>query len=124
MTLLELAERCERAKVGSYELNADITRVVRGFSDDWPVGYPNALISNYTASLDAAMTLVPEGCKVDVHAPLRDGENFLANCWWKPDQTALKSSRARALGEAQTEALARCAAALKARAQEADRHGS
>jgi hypothetical protein len=64
MTLLELAERCEKVEAPSYDLNVSIHRVVRAFPEDWPRAYAGASPTNYTGSIDAAMTLVPEGLMV------------------------------------------------------------
>jgi hypothetical protein len=56
--LLDLAERCEKSEGPSRELDRDIAQAVEGEV------YPAWSIFNsspYTASVDAALTLVPEG---------------------------------------------------------------
>jgi hypothetical protein len=89
--LLALAVRCEQATGPDQQLDTDIRRA-------WKT---DAAPSNFTHSLDAAMTLVPEGA----------------------DKRATVAANGQSLvyvgggrGCASTEALAICAAALKARA--------
>lgn len=66
-SLLALAERCEAASDDecTARLNADILRALGWTSDDRdvydPAGNRRSGIPSYTTSLDAAMTLVPEG---------------------------------------------------------------
>jgi len=80
-TLLALAERCEQAAGPDRELDAEIAVALFGGEiiwktanwtmDSYPArrvqnsdyigGYQNAAIFTYTESLDAAVTLVPEG---------------------------------------------------------------
>lgn len=54
MTIRELIERLEKAEGPSYALECDIAKHV----DDYSV---RKSVPNYTASIDAALTLVPEG---------------------------------------------------------------
>lgn len=54
-TLLELAERCEQAKGPDTLLNVDIRAAC------FPNGGPPKLLRDFTASLDAALSLVPKG---------------------------------------------------------------
>jgi hypothetical protein len=110
-TLLALAERCEQAAGPDRELNQDITKLLvpnnathiyrsrRGWSFfvydsgkgiEWLENQP------YTASLDTAVTLVPEGCG------------------WMVMSSAAKVGVWPSHGA--TPALALCAAALRARA--------
>ena len=63
----------------------------------------------YTSSINAAMTLVPEGCGFSVHNPSRpDPDN-------RPSATVWGRLTGTHFGEGQTPALALCAAALRAR---------
>lgn len=100
----ELIERIEGAEGPSRELDAEIIKLVsRGVLDGeyWT-------LPAYTASLDAAMTLVPEGWNVGIflrHAWLRQN----AQVWHRGIEASTKH------GNAATPALALAAAALKAR---------
>lgn len=141
-TLLQLADRCERATGPDRELDALIWCALNGFTEiTYPTDAPSARIEaknasgewrligwvdpgktqrnfspyggndaypDYTASIDAAMTLVPEGMEVSLgnepiewwaHVGPRDDPNS--------DETAYTGS---------TPALALCVAALRARA--------
>lgn len=123
--LLDLAARCEAAEGPDRELDLSIAlacgvafkqrpKYRRGhYIGSKPVqtGWkPDPL--RYTASLDAAMTLVPEGCSVSIEAIVCGDESrcIQADVW----------SGARpelAMAEVwSTPALALCAAALRARA--------
>jgi len=95
--LMELAERVEAAAGPNYALEVDITRKLFG---------KMAAIKPYTASLDAAMMLVPEGWSWTVDAVGR------ASCF-APNEP---KPWPRTGGLATTPALALCAAALRARA--------
>jgi hypothetical protein len=94
--LLELAERCERATGPNFRLEQEIGAVV--FPKLADIYLP------YTASLDAAMTLVPDGANVALQT---DGG---------PGPIAIVTPGER-FARAATPALALCAAALRARAQ-------
>lgn len=72
---------------------------------------PSVDVPRYTASLDAAMTLVPEGCAMVLHGPW--GGRWKAGCD-KQISGAWGEDRAAA-----TPALALTAASLRALAQEA-----
>jgi hypothetical protein len=123
MTLLELAERCEKATGPDRELDAAIAcyapicqadyvlsanpskrrgMVTRHFDGG---GHGTFVCNSYTASLDAAMTLA-NGYGGEVTF-FKDGtaKAFL----WQPYPMAIEAKAA-------TPALALCAAALKARA--------
>jgi hypothetical protein len=111
-TLLALAERCEQAAGPDRELDAEISVVVGrhethverrsdGTTKLLPwrgdgTGSYNIDCRRYTASLDAAVTLVPEGCG------------------WMAMNNASKVGVWPSHGA--TPALALCAAALRARA--------
>jgi len=106
--LLELAELCEKAEGPSYALEQAIGRAVR---------CPTVVPPIYTASLDAAMSLVPEGWGWLVSQPNA-----------KAIASGLLKERTPVLGEVQygcdlrfavaaaTPALALTAACLRARA--------
>jgi hypothetical protein len=141
VALQELAERCEAADEPERLLDADICVIVLGYVEvpckvkgwrdfDTPDGYratfrdegpnwepgwgwkPHFEIAPYTASLDAAMTLVPEeldfacGRGIDVET----GPNRAACYAWVGEGEG-------DLMFASTPALALCAAALRARAK-------
>ncbi len=121
--LIELAERCERAEGPDYQLDGDIARAMgwsyrqrEGFSHwQWySQGKTDAPLSEgeirvcppaYTTSIDAALSLVPEGWCFEV-------TNFdtFATVF------AGLGSAPKASAGGDTPALALCAAALKARA--------
>lgn len=107
MSFLELAERCEAATGPSYELEGEIALVAH-------YGYERNGIERpkYTASVDAALTLVPEGYIWAVTN--MDPETGLVT-----RSAAMLAPNADADGDpciAATPALAICAAALRARA--------
>jgi hypothetical protein len=97
--LLALADRCEREEP-SVDLDADIWWAL--FPDAEPTSWPD-----YTTSLDAAVTLVPEGWSTTVRVAL--GLMVVATVW--------RSSGECFDGTAKTEAAARVAAALRALSQ-------
>ena len=151
--LIELAERCEKASgpetqvEWEYPLEADIFEAVKGPAWDrlyrqgaLPCGAPDETCRQYarqrapryTASLDAAMTLVPEGwvlLALNQRTPFEIAEakktSVDPNEWAEWSATfrlisderpyRLRSSELRQ-GCAATPALALCAAALRARA--------
>jgi hypothetical protein len=101
--MLALAERCEKAAGPDRELDEAIVAAV----DAGVMDVPRALglvegPPRFTASLDAAMTLVPEGAKVTM-------QNFGG-----PGPMVLVEPNER-FAAGTTPALALCAAALRAR---------
>jgi hypothetical protein len=107
-TLIALAERCEQATGPDLEIDARIEAQLVGWKFDAmrESGYAvrDFEAPAYTTSLDAAMTLVPEGCSV--HAffqPRKIGHKVEIGCGHVCEKAA-------------TPALALCAAALRARA--------
>lgn len=98
----DLIAKLESATEGSRELDRAIHSHIRGVEEfllsTWPA---------YTTSLDAALTLVPEGWHWNV------GDVGLA--WVGTHESATKIVRHD--GDAHTPALALCIAALKARAK-------
>jgi hypothetical protein len=140
-TLLGLADRCEQATGPDRELDCEIWADANDLKLEWQgnclvagiegvIGWIDpgehsrnfstnrsatgpAAIPAYTASLDSAMTLVPEGYRltglaetiVDCPQPWR------AILWEKK-----RNTKKRPHGDGATASLALCAAALKARA--------
>ena len=123
-TLLALAERVEAATAGDRELDAEIAVAAGGFrrtsksvlskgqwdyaceGDSYFIAWPA-----YTASLDAAMSLVPSGCAWSVEAILSLPEPFHAVV-----SDGLWLSRSTTPSIAATPALALTAACLRSRA--------
>lgn len=93
--LLRLAERCEQATGDSFDLNHAIARAIGCASEP------------FTASIDAALTLVPEGWFVRLDDLGADGMPLAM--LYAPD-------RPNCMGVARDLKLALCAAALRARA--------
>jgi hypothetical protein len=100
----ELAERCEKATGPDRDLDAEIDKAIH--PDDWTDGLwfdPSRHdLPAYTASLDAAMSLVPEG--------------MLWLAGYAVDGRAIATVDFDHQRAAATPALALCAAALRARA--------
>lgn len=118
--LIELAARCEAAEGPDRELDKAISRAVNGgrlptepvaFSGRGVVSVVATIIPpNFTASLDAAMTLVPEGWFIILDDLGADG---------LPLATLHTPERMRkVVGIARNLTLALCAAALKAKGEE------
>jgi hypothetical protein len=136
-TLLELADRVEKASEGHCYLDAEIEATLKLYPKSYPwianftdcraiqgrvqvfndkgESSANWAPPSYTSSLDAAMTLVPEGLdwRVELCADIRCG---LGAAVYKPG--AAKSFPGVTLYSAATPALALTAAALRARAQQ------
>lgn len=117
-----LAERCEQAAGPDQALDAQIYDAVYGgdctYDQKWEEWItPGGLnVKRYTASLDAAMTLVPEGHWYCIG---REDSGPWARCY---DAAAIFEAPEE-YGDpidAATAALALCAAALKAHAASAD----
>lgn len=102
--LLALARRCEEAEGHDPILDEDIAITMRRAMGDEDA-------APYTASLDAAVSLVPEGWSFWHLSQYTDGP---AECSIFPSQSADDHSPVK--GDAATAPLALCAAALKARA--------
>lgn len=110
--LLELAERCEQATGPDRELDAaaheaaGLPFVMEYWTESDTTPQRNlSHVPRYTASLDAVLTLVPEGRDFTLDRITPCGS--LAPC---------NASIARCSGNAATPALALCAAALRTRA--------
>jgi len=127
--LLELAGRVEAANGWNRELDALVAAVCRTGAEEWEwaarypawVAEPNGRVSlerngpsfaapNYTASLDAAMTLVPDGWVLILTVSHAGSYVRLADD--RVDPVRLDDTE----GASATAALALCAAALRARA--------
>lgn len=110
--LNDLADRVEAASGADRELDRTIKEFVGhawDYAAEWPRdGQPIAF--PYTASIDAAITLVPEGYKWKIMCSDFDG--YLCEIWTDGTPEYEHVSRAA------TPALALTAAALRARAQE------
>jgi hypothetical protein len=123
--LLALADRCEKASGADRELDVQIGAAV------W--GRPGVLVLRqevisdiirapteysyweYTSSIDAALTLVPEGWWLDIQTAGVSGVGAVSREW-----PVIKYGRDEGHGErtqARTLALALCTAALRARAR-------
>ena len=103
MTLDDLIAKLEAATDGSRTLDTLIERVIVAPGQSFSLTTPP-----YTSSLDAALTLVPEGLDEEIkRARHRKGWHVAL---WKP-------SRIGQIGDAPIPALALCIAALKARNQ-------
>lgn len=99
--LLELADRVEQATGPDRDLDGEIHSGIGKRDQQW------SYAPSYTASLDAAMTLVPEGLDV--------------NLWWgirKGLPLATAEIDAGMVGMAATPALALAAACLRTRGQQ------
>lgn len=123
--LLKLAERCEKATGPDREIDGDIQIEIDPlchsvtaadiFSES---GHYVGRLLAYTASLDAAMTLVPEGFEFAVGSGRRAAMSETMKRPWgnvfAPDDIGSPADNAA------TPALALCAAALRARAASKD----
>ena len=107
---MTLADRIEALDGPCREVDLAIERAVNtsAIHDDHLDRFPETA-KRYTASLDAAMTLVPDGCGRS-YDDMDNGE-----CLWRlePDDDS------QFWGRAKTPALALCAAALRARGEAA-----
>lgn len=149
-SLLELAERCEKAEghPGDHnfrELDLDILLAIEpeheahlmpragqpnpqpGTTWEWTPGgvawtrgasFASLPVPCYTRSLDAALTLVPEGWRFSVDNAFGNGG---AVCGAIVNNTVFAKNAQ--LGDAATPALALCAAALRARHAKGGDHG-
>ena len=111
MTLHDLAARCESATGPDRELDRDIANAV-GVGSFFASG--NEAFA-FTTSIDAALTLVPDGW---TFANLSQGDR--GNWWCELRKGFLTSYSSVAIGtqlNSTTPAFALCAAALRARAQ-------
>jgi hypothetical protein len=126
--LLELADACEAAEGPDRELDCAIAVSAANFFeippryDGGPIGYGyhdakgaeihpghggDQMVPAYTASIDAAMTLVPEGCDVTLDREKGFGAALVFDTLGVDTIGAARAT---------TPALALCAASLRARA--------
>lgn len=119
MSLNELADRCEKATGPDRELDRAIFDAVTGgvFGPDnakfWhSTSYTSRAANKFTASLDAAMTLVPEGYDplIDYTGTDIHGGKKVVELYFRPEVREIIR------GCAETGPLALCAASLRARA--------
>src|SRR5882724_6994373 len=108
-TIEELAERCERATGPLRELELGIHETLfgRGYTTNW-FQTDGSRVPRYTTSLDAAMTLVPEGASFEVG--VSDGLHGAS--------VSFDSDNMPNATIAANPALALCAAALRATLKE------
>lgn len=128
--LLALADRCEAASGPDRELDCLIMDALERWPDGWvrqeskvwgeggpvfyhhPGGQPEWRVADsFTASIDAALTLVPEGWRRDI----MDADNSDGLCRLETEDDREIHTRGK------TWALALCAAALRAQASETGR---
>lgn len=109
VSLVELAERCEKASGPDREIDLDIARALKAFDPKHRFA-----VAPFTGSLDAAMTLVPDGYCVECMGEVPDNPPG-AKAWCQLAREIDMSS----LGciDAATLPLALCAASLRARDQ-------
>jgi hypothetical protein len=125
--LIELAKECEEAEAGRRDLDFQIRRALAGepieFETCWTaqqaVRWANGDSSDerktpvYTASLDAALTLVPKGHDIKITQASGPGRSdWYGNCKLRNDWGGGICHK----GNAASGALALCASALRARA--------
>ena len=130
-TLAALVARCEAATEADRQLDADISVTIYGgeivwkqsvTGEAWPHrryaskahigGFGRAPVEPVTASLDAAVTLVPEGWRWEVHWQSESRSAALVQPFGQVHWATLRQA------SADTPALALCAAALRARMEE------
>ena len=109
-----LIAQLEAASEGNVALDYDIYRAVNDYARQWLDNYPPGGLPQFTRSLDAAVTLVPEGydygfsyskqhgLEAWVQRPFHQGECFQG---YAPEGDNSDKTRAKAL----------CMAALKAK---------
>jgi hypothetical protein len=109
MDLLELAKHCEAATGPDRSIDGLIAHAIGCSMPDDPAGWP----PRYTASLDAALTLVPANHDIKITQASGPGRrDWSARCQERDDWGSKPNYGANALGPA----LALTAAALRARA--------
>lgn len=105
--LKTLITKLESAKEGSWDLSQRVGKATGGEKQYQHPGSVRLSHLNYTTSLDAALTLVPEGLKLLQLGEWSDG--------WYAQVGPHHKQRAWKVDQIQTPALALCIAALKAR---------
>ena len=108
--LTTLAMECERAEGASYDLDCRIHQAIGGtVPSGFQMQYEGTRVPAYTASLDAAMSLVPEGWGVDIFAGVTATRVKPSASVWYPGASSHEA-------DAATPALALTAACLRVRA--------
>lgn len=128
MTTAELIEKLERADGPSRELDAEIAQTLSlpwDYAADWgPRGRDIQVAHRYTASIDAALTLVPEGWRIAGFVEYGHGMKWKGRIYCAlvpsdlshlPRTYAAHSAAAVRCDHAATPAIALCIAALKAK---------
>jgi len=113
----DLITKLEQVQEGSWDLDFEIARVVYGQMENQPdvVRLPDGPpLPHFTTSLDAALTLVPDGYRWMVGIMDKAGEYF---CACQPDE--LTDAGFDGTANCPTPALALCVAALKSAALKA-----
>ena len=121
--LMRLAERCEAAMGPDRELDALIQMAVRKREPLLQADRLPMKPRHFTASLDAAMTLVPEGWTAWELRSRRRLTRFTAEISRLCDDIDDADGELIECGNAATPALALCAAALRARTQKDSGNG-
>jgi hypothetical protein len=120
-TFLSIARWCEAAEGPDRELDAEIMRLftnsVESDDGDWWYGPHDEMprkVPAFTASIDAALTLVPEGWKWSLHSA---DDHSVPCAYCVPNMGRLPWPEWVTDILATSPALALCAAALRARAE-------
>jgi hypothetical protein len=118
--LLELAAKCEKATEPDRELDCGIAVHfgwrIKSYGAIGPVWRNGVSPPDYTTSLDAAMTLVPEGWTAWQLRSRRRKTVFVATLSRLVDDIDEEFDEEEVTAHAATPALALCAAALRAQA--------
>ena len=120
---MTLIERLEAAETGTRKLDEAIGKLM-GYREGINIG----LSPHYTTSIDAALTLVPEGWRSGHEDSGKFDTVVLVEAWcwpydssfnpdWMNGEQGYRSAEESVDGFAKTAALALCVAALKAREQ-------
>lgn len=127
--LTALAERCEQASGPEYALEVEIARAVgRPIPSGFQQQYDGLRVPNYTASIDAAMTLASTGYHLAFDPHFMDDDNVIRYCgysfrpdWakWNPHDMEWLNRDGSDNPLCATAPLALCAAALRALAARA-----
>lgn len=116
--LRALAERCERAEGPDREIDREIGGTLRIAPLHKLRGRISASWPDYTASVDAALLLVPPPSEWNIYSPDLDAGETKFSCEIAPTVAAWKAGRGAVAAYALTPALALCAASLKALAEQ------
>lgn len=125
---MTLEERIEAAEGPSRDLDVEIAKAVGAKHgaiesvdlEARSVYYIDECALSYTASIDAAMTLVPEGWEWCMFSRNNDEEGSKPSAELAPTTEVWKNGKSAQIAFAATPALALCAAALRARKERGD----